>query len=75
MNYREPGSDPAHQRAAGSAHDGGHTPVENNHALADLVWKYFSEEITQAVNEVQEALAPEQGGLKKQVSRSKKVGK
>ena len=40
--------------------------------LAELVWKYFSEEITQAVIEVQEALSPEQSGSMHQVSHRKR---
>jgi hypothetical protein len=60
-------ADPAHQPAAGPAHDAGNTPAEKDHALADLVWKYLSEEITQAVIEVQEALAPVQSGSAQQV--------
>jgi len=40
--------------------------------LAELVWKYFSEEITQAVIEVQEALSPEQSGSMQQVSHRKR---
>jgi hypothetical protein len=30
--------------------------------LTQLVWKYFAEEITEALREVQEALAPEESG-------------
>jgi len=40
--------------------------------LAELVWKYFSEEITQAVIEGQEALSPEQSGSMHQVSHRKR---
>jgi hypothetical protein len=31
-------------------------PAENNGKLADLVWKHFADEITQALTEVQQAL-------------------
>jgi hypothetical protein len=40
--------------------------------LAELVWKYFGEEITQAVIEIQEALSPEQSGSMHQVSHRKR---
>ena len=53
-------SDPGHQAAAGAAHDHASTPAENDHAFADLVWKYFAAEITQALIEVQELLEREQ---------------
>src|SRR5262245_5155966 len=43
-----------------------------NQDLTELVWKYFSEEITQAVIEVQEALSPEQSGSMHQVSYRKR---
>jgi hypothetical protein len=46
--------------------------VNRNQDLAELVWKYFSEEITQAVIEVQEALSPEQSGSMHQVSHRKR---
>jgi hypothetical protein len=59
--------DPAIQPAVAPANYHANTPAENNHALADLVWKYFSEEITQAVIKVQEALAPTQNGSTQQV--------
>jgi hypothetical protein len=49
-------SGPAHGLATGPAHDSGNTPDENHNALADLVWKYFADEITRVVIEVQEAL-------------------
>ena len=46
--------------------------ANRNQDLAELVWKYFSEEITQAVIEVQEALSPEQSGSMQQVSHRKR---
>ena len=39
--------------------------------LTDLVWKYFAEEITEALMEVQEALAPEEKGSSRQVRHQK----
>ena len=63
--------DPAHRPAAGLAYDGGSTPAKTDHALADLVWKYFSEEITQAVIELQEALTPETKGSSQQAGSRK----
>jgi hypothetical protein len=57
-----PKADPNHQAAAAPAHERGNTPTKPNHDLADLIWKYFSEEITQAVIEVQQALAQELKG-------------
>jgi hypothetical protein len=60
-----PEPDRAHQSAAGSAHECGIRQEENNGDLAELVWKYFGDEITEGIIEVQEAFAPEQGRLKK----------
>ena len=57
-----PELDSAHQRTAGPAYGRGPGPAENDADLAELVWKYFSEEITQAVIEVQQALAQEPKG-------------
>ena len=37
--------------------------------LAQLVWKYFGDEISETLREVQEALTPEQSGSSQQVSR------
>ena len=44
----------------------------NEQYLAELVWKYFGEEITQALTETQEALTPEMSGLMHQVSHRKR---
>jgi hypothetical protein len=41
--------------------------ADNGQDLADLVWKYFSEEINQAEIEVQEALAPRTSISKKKL--------
>ena len=68
-------ADPTHQAAAGPAHERGNTPARLNHDLANLVWKYFSEEITQALIEVQQALAQETEGLKPALRASKRLGK
>lgn len=40
--------------------------------LAELVWKYFGEEITQALTETQEALTPEMSGSRQQVGHRKR---
>jgi hypothetical protein len=37
------------------------SPAETYQDLADLVWKYFGEEITQSVQETQQALTPTNG--------------
>jgi hypothetical protein len=46
--------------------------VDNGQTLADLVWKYFADEITQTLIDIQEALAPEQGRRSQAVSHRKK---
>jgi hypothetical protein len=56
---------PPDQSAAGSAHRRGKTPAENDADLAALVWKYFADEITEAVIEVQELLEREQSTTEK----------
>jgi hypothetical protein len=40
--------------------------------LAELVWKYFGEEITQALTETQEALTPEMSSSEQQVGHRKR---
>jgi hypothetical protein len=40
--------------------------------LAELVWKYFGEEITRALTETQEALTPEMSGSRQQVGHRKR---
>ena len=67
-------ADPTDQAAAGPAHERGSTPARPNHDLVDVVWKYFSEEITQAVIEVQQSLAQEPG-VKPALGASKRLGK
>jgi hypothetical protein len=49
--------------------------VDNGQTLADLVWKYFADEITEAVMEVEQALAPERSGPTKQASKRRQKGK
>ena len=66
---------PAGQAGAGAAATSPIAEANRNQDLAELVWKYFGEEITQAVTEAQEALSPEQSGSMHQVKSSKKVGK
>jgi hypothetical protein len=56
---------------AGPAHERGIRQAENDGDLADLVWKYFAEEITEAVIEVQEGLAPEQCSSSQQARHRK----
>jgi hypothetical protein len=63
--------DPTDQSAAGPAHQRGKTPAENDADLAELVWKYFADEITEAVIEVQQVLAPEQSGSIQQAGSRK----
>jgi hypothetical protein len=54
------------------AQDGSSTAsADNGQVLADLVWKYFSEEITEAVVEVQPALTPGNGRSSRQASPGK----
>ena len=62
----------AGQAGAGAAATPPIAEANRNQDLAELVWKYFSEEITQAVIEVQEALSPEQSGSMHQVSHRKR---
>jgi hypothetical protein len=64
--------DPAHQLAAWPTYGRGTGPAGSDGDLAELVWKYFAEEITEAVIEVQEALAPEQSGSIHQARHRKK---
>src|SRR5262245_13579965 len=57
---------------AGAAATSRVAEANRNQNVAELVWKYFSEEITQAVSEVQEALSPEQSGSMDQVRHRKR---
>lgn len=67
-----PPARPAGQVGAGAAATSPIAEANRNQDLAELVWKYFSEEITQAVIEVQEAVSPEQSGSMHQVSHRKR---
>jgi hypothetical protein len=67
--------DPTDQSAAGPAHHRGKTPAENDGDVADLVWKYFAEEITEALRDVQQDLAPDQNESGQAASRRKRLGK
>jgi len=50
---------PADQIAAGAMDNAGFVETTSHQILADLVWKYFGEEITQALQEAQQALEAE----------------
>jgi hypothetical protein len=54
-----PELDLAHQSLAGPVHERGIRQTENEGDLAGLVLKYFADEISEALMEVQKALAPE----------------
>ena len=61
--------DPADHITAGAVENPG--TVDHDQDLAELVWKYFGEEIGEAFREVQEALAAEQSSTSPQVSQRK----
>lgn len=61
---------PADRIAAAAMDNSGTTGTDQD--LVQLVWKYFGEEISQTMAEVQEALAPERSGSIQQVSRRKR---
>ena len=63
--------DPADHIAAGAVGNSGTVGADHGQDLAELVWKYFGEEISEAFREVQEALAAEQSSLSPQVSQRK----
>jgi hypothetical protein len=46
--------------------------VDDRQTLADLVWKYFADEITEAVIEVQQALVPKKSRSSRQVGNRKR---
>jgi hypothetical protein len=64
--------DPTDQSEAGPAHERGIRQAENDGDLAGLVWKYFAEEISEALMEVQKALAPEAKGSSRQAGHRKR---
>ena len=49
---------PAQHTAAGAMDKSGAASAGNDQDLAELVWKHFAEEVTQAVHEAQQVLAP-----------------
>jgi hypothetical protein len=57
--------DPTDQSEAGPAHHRGKIPAENDADLAELVWKYFADEITQTLIDVQELLECERNTTEK----------
>jgi hypothetical protein len=57
--------DPTDESVAGPAHHHGKTPAENDADLAQLVWKYFADEITQTLIDVQELLECERNTTEK----------
>ena len=63
---------PVGQAGAGAAATSPIAEANRNQDLAELVWKYFSEEITQALTETQEALTPEMSGSRQQVGHRKR---
>ena len=56
------GLDPSDRSAAGAMHTAATTGAENAQDLAELVWKYFREEISETLRELQAALAPHKHG-------------
>ena len=66
---------PADHNSAGVVDNSGSVGADDDEDLAQLVWKHFAEEISQALTEVQKALAPEQSGSSQQVSHQKNVEK
>jgi hypothetical protein len=49
---------PADHTVAGAPAKSGFTETADDENLAELVWKHFSEEITQALQQTQQDLAP-----------------
>jgi hypothetical protein len=66
-----PELDASFHSEAGPAHERGIRQAENDGDLAGLVWKYFAEEIGEALMEVQKALAPEAKGSSRQAGHRK----
>jgi hypothetical protein len=56
------GLDPSDRSTAGAMHTSASTGAENAQDLAQLVWKYFGEEISETLKEVQATLAPHKYG-------------
>jgi len=63
--------DLADHTAVGAVDNSGAGGSANDQDLAKLVWKYFREEISETLREVQEALAPERTGSTQQVRHQK----
>jgi hypothetical protein len=64
-------ADAIHQAAAWPTYGRGTGAGENDGDVADLVWKYFAEEITEALRDVQQNLAPDQNDSGQAASRRK----
>jgi hypothetical protein len=64
-------ADATHQAAAWPTYGRGTGAGENDGDLADLVWKYFAEEITKALRNIQQDLAPDQNDPGQAGSRRK----
>jgi len=52
---------PADPITAGAMGESGTVPKDSYQDLTQLVWKHFAEEITQALQEAQQVLAPAKG--------------
>ena len=63
---------PTRQTGAGALDNSGATGTANDQTIADLVWKYFAEEIGATLREAQQVLAPEKGRLKTPSPRKNK---
>ena len=63
--------DPADHIASEAVENPGTVEADHDQDLAELVWKYFGQEIGEAFREVQEALAAEQNSSSPQVSQRK----
>ena len=61
--------DPANHTPAGAMDTSNLVGLDQE--LAQLVWKHFSQEISEIFTEVQDALAPEQSSSSQQVSHRK----
>ena len=64
--------DLADHTAVGAVDNSATVGADNDQDLAELVWMYFREEISQTLAEVQEALAPEPSGSSQQLSHRKR---
>jgi hypothetical protein len=64
--------DPTDHIATGARDNSATMEADNDQAVAELVWRYFREEISQTLAEVQEALAPQRSGSSQQVTHRKR---